>query len=45
MINEETQTKRSSRNTWKARRNRQKVAQAHKIQEENANFDNEVVKK
>ena len=31
MINEETQTERSLSNTWKARRQRQKAAQACKI--------------
>ena len=45
MINEVTQMERSSRNTWKARRQRRKAIQACKLQEENAKFDNEVVKK
>ena len=45
MINEETQTNRNSRNTQKESRQRQKAAQAHKIQEKNAKSDNEVVKK
>ena len=32
-INEETQTERSSRNSWKARRQRRKTAQTRKLQE------------
>ena len=45
MINEESQTERSSRNTWKARRQRQKAAHARKLQEQKDKSDNEVVKK
>ena len=33
MINKETQMERSSKNTWKARRQRRKVAQERKLQE------------
>ena len=45
MIKKETQMEKSLRRTWKARRQRQKAAQACKLQEENAKSDNEVVKK
>ena len=45
MINKETQIERSSRNTWKARKQRQKAAQACKLQEQKEKLDKEVVEK
>ena len=45
MINEGTQIERSSRNTWKARRQRQKAAQARKLQKQKEKSDKEVVEK
>ena len=45
MINKETQTERSSNNTWKARRQRQKAAQERKIQGQIEKSDKEVVEK
>ena len=41
--NEETQIERSSRNSWKTRRQRRKATQ--KLQEENAKSNKDVVKK
>ena len=45
MINKETQTERSSNNTWKARRQRQKAAQERKLQGQIEKSDKEVVEK
>ena len=45
MINEETQIEKSSRNSWKAQRQRCKATLAHKTQEEKAKSNKEIVRR